>query len=350
MKGLKLECAKCGRQYQYSPVLFTCTGCNSPGFTNLLLRDPNGALAENDEFEHRKTPCYKIPELNRALGMPELFIKDETFNRFGTMKDRRSDAIVRLARHHDFSKIFCVTAGNLGNSLAEFAGKNGIECISVAPKDIPKKILERLEKKTSLTKVETLFDPSQIWTAKKISESFPQAMDGTGNNPCAAHAYTQIAEELSGLDPDMIVVPLGSGELFCGICQGIEERDMRAKVIGVSVCEKNPVGQALRLGKEEIALEGTFEERTANKIAVQFTPLLPVIMHFISKGHRLIELTDKEIADSVFEYQPYFEHAIEQSSLSVFAALEKLAPGEKGKRIVCVLTGRNHVNETLRHR
>ncbi len=350
MKGLKLECAKCGREYQYSLGLFTCTDCNSLGFTNLLLRDPEGMLLEKDESEHRKTPCYKIPGLNRALGIPELYIKDETFNRFGTMKDRRSDVLVRLAQHHGFSKIFCVTGGNLGNSLAEFAGKVGIGCVALAPKDIPKKILEKLEKRATLTKVETLFDPSQVWTAERVVENFPDSLDGTANNPCSTRAYTKIAAELSELNPELIVVPLGSGELFCGICQGIEETGMRAKVIGVSVCDKNPVGLALRHGIDEVALEGTFEERAANKIAVHFTPLMPIIMHFISKGHMFAEISDRQMQDAIFEYQPYFEQAIEPSSLSVFAALEKLPLQEKGKKIVCVLTGRNHTSEPLGHR
>lgn len=350
MEELSLLCIKCGKKYEYSPMFFTCTTCNNPNFTNLLIKDPNGKLIERDPFETEKTPCYKIPKLNHELGIPDLFIKDETFNSFGTMKDRRSKVIIKLAKYYHFQSVFCVTGGNLGNSLSEFAKKEGINCIAIAPTNIPKQVIQKLGKKSKLIKVESLYGSSQTWTAERVVEAFPECLDGTGNNPCAVAAYKTIVEELKAINPATIIVPLGSGELFCGICQGIEENGMQTKVIGVSISEKNPIGLALKQEKDEILIEKVFEERTANKIAGTFTPLLPIIIYYLSKGNQFLEITDKEMQDAVFEYQPYFEQAIETSSLSVFAALEKIKQEEKQKKIVCVLTGRNHVNEAIQHR
>lgn len=346
MKNLILQCVKCEKTYPYEPKLFTCRLCNSAGFTNLIVKDPHNELAETAD---EKTPCYKIPELNKIAGLPNLFIKDETFNRFGTMKDRRSKALVKLAEQFNFKKIFCVTGGNLGSSLGEFAIKSGIECISVAPKDIPKKILAKLAGKTTLTEIETLFDPTQVWTSQKVAAEFPDALDGTSNNPVTVAAYHGIISELMGLLPEIIIVPLGSGELFCGLCQKIEESKMGTKVIGVSVIGKNPIWPAIQNNKDEIQMEKGFQERSANKISVMFTPLLPVIMHYLSKGHKFIEISSTEMQDAIFEFQPYFEHAIEHSSFSVFAAAGKLQAEERGKKIACILTGRTHANEALRH-
>ncbi|HLC78790.1 MAG TPA: PLP-dependent lyase/thiolase [archaeon] len=349
MKKLHLECINCRSQYSYKPDLFTCTKCSSKKFTNLLVKDPELKFTKKSPFELEKTPCYRIESLCNRTNIQKLFIKDETFNSSGTMKDRRSELLVDIARQNGYRKIFCVTAANLGKSLGAHSRKNEIECIALAPKTIPKKVMAQLQKQTSTIVVDDLDDPNQCWTSDMVQKAFPDSLDGTSNNPAAIYAYKNIASEVAHISPDYIIVPLGSGELFCGICQEIEEKKMNTKVVGVTIKGKNPIEKALHENTNEY-LHGKINiERTLNKIQVNYTPLIPIILHFISRGHKFIEIEEEQMKDAIYEYQPYFEHSIENSSFCVFAALEKFDPHIKEKKVVCVLTGRVNSQEAITH-
>ncbi|VVC00262.1 Threonine synthase [uncultured archaeon] len=347
MKSAKLECIGCKKEAEYSPDLFSCTSCGNGVETNLLVKDKENDFVEEDYFEARKTPCYKIPELNKALGMENLFIKDETFNTHGTMKDRRSKALVKIAQKHNYRELFCVTAGNLGKSLAEHCSQSNLKCIAVAPSTIPKKLAASLQKKSELLLDEKFYEKN--WDSRKVKEKFQSAMDCTGNNPASLLGYKKIAHELLHINPEYIIVPLGTGELFCGICQGVEENGMNAKVIGVSLAGKNPVGQCLN-GKETGELKTAKFDKNSDKISGSFTPLMPIIMHFLSKSNKFIEITKEELDEAIYEHQPYFDCHIESSSFSVFAALSHLKTKNKKEKIVAVLTGRNQSNKTITHK
>jgi threonine synthase len=46
------------------------------------------------------------------LGLSNMLIKDESYNPYGTHKDRRSEYIINVALENDVDKIVCLTAGN----------------------------------------------------------------------------------------------------------------------------------------------------------------------------------------------------------------------------------------------
>lgn len=291
-----------------------------------------------------------MPELCKALDIENVFVKDETFNRFGTMKDRRSKVLVKVAKEIGLKKIFCVSSGNLGKSLSEFCAENGLECTVVLPKNLPKSTLKKISRKSKVILTENLHKKFSIWSAEKIMDSFPDSLDGTSNNPLSIVGYISIVKELFPLRPDYIVVPLGQGELFCGLCHGIKELGLQTRVVGVSVKGKNPIAFALVKNSDEEVVKEKFEENLFDKMVSFYTPLLPIIMHYLRNGHLFIELPEDEAKKAVFEFQPFFEHSIEPSSLSVFSALTRLPIRTKKEKIVCVLTGRNHTGNVLRHK
>jgi 1-aminocyclopropane-1-carboxylate deaminase/D-cysteine desulfhydrase-like pyridoxal-dependent ACC family enzyme len=50
--------------------------------------------------------------------------------------------------------------------------------------------------------------------------------------------YIKIIEEIKDKKPDFIVVPVGSGETFCGLYEGIKKFKLKTKLIGIGVKAK----------------------------------------------------------------------------------------------------------------
>ena len=57
-----------------------------------------------------KTPLKKNDELTRHLGLRNIWVKDESYNPYGTHKDRRSEYIINVALEQGVDKIVCLTA------------------------------------------------------------------------------------------------------------------------------------------------------------------------------------------------------------------------------------------------
>jgi threonine synthase len=79
----------------------------------------------------KNTPLRSLPELAKEFGVGEVLVKDESFNPYGTHKDRRSEYIVNIALEHGVDKIVCLTAGNAGYSLSRYCARVGIDYTSM---------------------------------------------------------------------------------------------------------------------------------------------------------------------------------------------------------------------------
>ena len=62
------------------------------------------------KFKSGKTPLVKVNEFCRKFNLPNLLVKDESKNPFGTWKDRRSEMIVKKAKLSYFG-IYCIFIG-----------------------------------------------------------------------------------------------------------------------------------------------------------------------------------------------------------------------------------------------
>jgi threonine synthase len=83
------------------------------------------------------TPLLACPRLGEALGLQDLWIKDESQMPTGSFKDRGQSVAITMAKHFGVRRVAIPTAGNAGGSMAAYAARAGMEAFVFMPADTP---------------------------------------------------------------------------------------------------------------------------------------------------------------------------------------------------------------------
>jgi threonine synthase len=118
------------------------------------------------------TPLVKAYRLAEALGVKELYIKDDSVNHpTFSYKDRVVSIAIAKAIEFGFDTVSCASTGNLANSVAAHAAKAGLNCYVLFPTDWNReKLLAQLfmGKKRSSSKGTTMSTGSAAKSAISI--------------------------------------------------------------------------------------------------------------------------------------------------------------------------------------
>ena len=271
------------------------------------------------KFKSGKTPLVKIDEFCGKFNLPNLLVKDESKNPFGTWKDRRSEMIVKKAKHEFVDKLCLITSGNAGFSLAKFANKSHIKIVSIVDINLPLSIKQAL--KEIYTKIIEVNLSEKILTPEEMialaRENNKEVIWDATNG--FHEAYETIIKEIKSESPDYLVCPVGSGEGFVGLFNGLEKVKLKTKLIGVTP-ESSP--------------------SFADKLHTPWTPYSAKIKSILETGHEIIKLSEDEIR-SAFAYAKDLMNC-EPSSAVVIGALSKLNFKENDK-IVIINSGKGLV-------
>lgn len=247
---------------------------------------------------------------------PNLTIKDESNNSYGTYKDRRSKFIVEKAVRSGVSHLCLITSGNAGYSLAKYAILKGIHVTCIVHKDLKVHIKEKLlETGASVIEIDL---GHQILKSEHIISLIQQdnkeiVWDVTNG---FSQAYESIIDEMKDEPPDFIICPVGSGEAFVGLYQGIQRNNLPSRLIGVGV-QSYP--------------------SFADKLGTPWTPYGSGMAKIISKGHILVRLAEDEVVETYEKYKDKYQ--VEPSSAVVWAGLIK-AEIDTSKKIVLINSGK----------
>ena len=89
------------------------------------------------------TPLLHARRLGEQLGLPRLYIKDESCNPTGSFKARGMALAVSMAKELGVTKLAVPSAGNAAGALAAYAARAGLEAHIFMPTDVP--LANRLE-------------------------------------------------------------------------------------------------------------------------------------------------------------------------------------------------------------
>ena len=263
------------------------------------------------KIKKTKTPLVQINEFCQKFNLPHLFIKDESKNPFGTWKDRRSRTIIKKARHEIVDKLCLITSGNAGISLANFTKETKLKTISIIDFNLSKRIKKSLTAicykviETDLSK--NILKSEEIITLARENNA-ESILDVTNG---FHEAYESIIEEVCDENPDYLILPVGSGEGFWGLYNGLQKKKIKTKLIGV-------------------APKARFS--FADKLSTLYTPYNIKIKSVLAQEHKIITLNEKEIY-TAFMYAKNFIDC-EPSSAIVIGSLFKLHFNIQDKIIV----------------
>lgn len=246
----------------------------------------------------------KFTPLERLKGSPFddflAYIKDESANRFGTVKDRRNIFILKEALRLGVDKLVLITAGSNGYSLAKLAKKD-IKVVTIIDRSLPQVIKQKLNE-VVYQMIEINLQHKILRTEEVISfarEREDEVIWDVTNG--YEDSYLSVINELRELEPDYIIVPIGSGGVYVGIIESIQRYKLKTKVIGIGV-------------------QNTLKS-FADKLHTPWTPYAKIMNRFDSIGHTIYRLTEPEIKEVWQKYQ--YVANLEPSSAIVFAAIDR---------------------------
>jgi len=248
MVGLK--CRECGRLYP-KEVVFVCEFCfggvevdyDYEAIQRVLTKE---ALASRPKslwryrellpIEHEPTvgffsgftPFFRAERLGEALGVEELYVKDDSVSHPSlSFKDRVVAVALTRAQELGFDTVACASTGNLANSVAALSARAGLKRYIFIPADLELgKIVASLVYNPTLVAVEGTYDEVNRLCAE-IGSKYPWAFVNINIRPYYAEGSKtygfEIAEQLGWRVPQHIVVPAAGGSLITKIAKAFKE-------------------------------------------------------------------------------------------------------------------------------
>jgi threonine synthase len=208
------------------------------------------------------TPLIRAKNLGKALGLNNLYIKNDTMNPTWSFKDRVVTVAASRARELGYDKLACASTGNLANSVSAHAAAAGMEAVVFIPNDLEAgKILGSSIYAPTLVKVRGNYDAVNRLCAE-LAGSYNWAFVNVNIRPYYSEGSKtlafEVAEQLGWRAPDHCVVPIASGSLFVKIRKGLQELHK----VGLIDEPKTRMSGAQATGCSPVAV--AFQEGTTN--------------------------------------------------------------------------------------
>lgn len=283
-----LECVSCGKQHSPGELRYRCSHCGG-------LLDPKldyESLARSldpDEIKKRpaviwrkwweflpleeerhikrvslgelETPLIESPSLARLVGVKQLYLKNDAYFPSCSLKDRSMPIVVAKGLEFGADTMYIVSSGNAAASLAAYCARAGTRAIifmseaSVSKAKLAQTLL-------SGAKVILLQDdvPEDVVFELRDKHGWydcngqvnPFRLEG---KKTYAHA---LWDQLQGIMPDRIVMPMAVGNTFVAIRKGLRELttlgwiDKLPRLVVVQPEASAPIVTSYLHGREEV--------------------------------------------------------------------------------------------------
>ena len=109
-----------------------------------LVPAARAATRSRSRWARATRRCFAAPRLAAALGLGDIWIKDEGCNPTGSFKSRGLSAAITRAVHAGAERFVVPTAGNAGVASAAYAARAGARVRVFAPRTTPRTILSQI--------------------------------------------------------------------------------------------------------------------------------------------------------------------------------------------------------------
>lgn len=254
MNVTHLECALCGLRHEAGKLHNLCTQCGKPLLVRYDLAAAGSAMTRDAvsgrvpslwryrevlpveetsnivSFGEGWTPLLPAKRLASSLTVKlDLFIKDEGQNPTQSFKARGMTAAISMAKELGVTDVAVPSAGNAAGALAAYAARAGMRANIFMPSDTPKaNVIECRQTGADVTLVDGLItDCGKIVAERKDAEGWfdvstlkePYRVEGK-----KTMGY-ELAEQLGGKLPDVIIYPTGGGTGLIGMWKAFDEME-----------------------------------------------------------------------------------------------------------------------------
>jgi threonine synthase len=285
VRGLK--CRLCGKRYPKEPLNF-CT----EDFGPLEVEYDYEAVAKSmskDAIRNRPrtiwryrellpidgeptvglhvggTPLIRADRLARALGVSELYIKNDAVNHPTlSFKDRVVAVALSKAVEFGFETVGCASTGNLAGSVAANAAAAGLNAYVLIPDNLEQgKVLGASIYGAKVIAIKGNYDHVNR-LCSQIAFRFGWGFVNVNLRPFYAEGSKsmgfEIAEDLGWRAPDHVVAPMAGGSLigklhkaFVEFAQlGLIDAPIRTRMFGAQATGCNPISNTVKLNANKV--------------------------------------------------------------------------------------------------
>ena len=372
---VRYHCVTCGAALESEEVVYRCPRCAAlPEGAQAAGGYPSGYLAvdfaprsplrrcgpvdplellplpvvDAAAFPAGGSPLVQPQSLRKKYGFPRLFLKNDTLNPSGSLKDRASQLVAAQAKLWSEKRVVLASTGNAGASMACAGAALGLEVILFVPAAAPRaKLLQSLMYGARVVPVEGTYD-----AAFSLSIAYTNECGGinrnTGYNPFTVEGKKTVALEvynqLGFRAPDVMYVPTGDGVIYSGACKGFTDlcdagcADRVPLMIVVQAEGSNAISRSWREGGQ-VVLERT--RTIADSLSVCRPASGVMALDFLAKTKgRAVEANDEQISSAQVELAREAGLFVEPSSATAWAGfLKDRAALDPDATVVVLLTG-----------
>ena len=371
-----LKCIDCGREYEASERIYFCPSCGGlldveyeydrrlslTPWSKSFRERPLGVwryrellpIEELDKvvtMNEGGTRLIRCGNLERDLGIREIYVKYEGDNPTGSFKDRGMTVGVTKALEVGAKTTICASTGNTSSSLAAYSAKAGLDCVVLVPshKIALGKLSQALIHGAKVLAVKGGFDDC-LSLVKEISKD-PRFYLLNSINPFRLEgqktAAYEIYEQLGDV-PDKLIIPVGNAGNIVAYWKGFRELKLLGltekipNMIGVQALGASPVYKAFIEGSDKIKpMESVETVATAIRIGnpVNWKRALRAARE---TGGMIGAVTDEEIlwAQSILaSREGVFAEPAGAAPIAFLIKAAREGLIEPDSRVVCIVTG-----------
>ncbi len=329
---LHLKCRDCGRTYPAEPVA-ACEDCWAPleavyDFGRIWsdVRREDIASRPPTMWRYREllpvkgepwvglhtgfTPLLPAPRLGQALGVRELYVKNDAVN-YPTLSFKDRVVAVALSKAHEFGfdTVGCSSTGNLANAVAAHAAAGGFKTFIFVPADLEnEKIIGTKIYGATLVKINGNYDQVNR-LCSEIAQKYPWGIVNVNLRSYYSEGSKtlgfEVAEQLGWKLPQTIVVPMAGGSLINKVKKSFDDlqklgwvEPTATKFFGAQATGCSPITTAAKKGTPEI------EPQKPNTIAKSLAIGNPAdgyhaVKAILSSGGAGEDVSDEEIVEGI---------------------------------------------------
>ncbi|GJM44374.1 MAG: threonine synthase [Gemmatimonadota bacterium] len=204
------------------------------------------------ESEIGDTSLSRARNIEREVGIRQLYVKFEGGNSTGTQKDRIAFAQVMDALRRGYDAITAASCGNYGVAIALAASCAGIRCLVFVPQGYRTRRVAEIETLgAEVVRVPGDYENAVVASKERATrDEVYDANAGGANTILQLRAYGEIAYEIYDElrdAPAAVAVPVSNGTTLAGIHHGFVSLYRRGKtsriprMIAGSTFRKNPI-------------------------------------------------------------------------------------------------------------
>ncbi len=359
-----LKCVQCRTEYPVTPLLNICQKCGGTiEYTAELPKAEALDFSGKQGFwKYRQllppvnrmvslgegaTPLHKADRLAKAVGLSELYLKDETRNPTNSYRDRAAAFLTSNAIDLGFETLVCATNGNMGASMAAYAAKAGLLCHALVPKVVDVgKLAQMIAYDAVIEESGEILDES-IQKAAALAKETKWYQATAELNPLVVEAQKTISYEIVEQlhVPNWVIVSMGSGGTIYSLWKGFKElkelglTNTLPRMVGVQTEGCAPI-------VNQLSAQGVSKSCNPSTRALAILvgePLQSALAIKTIKESNGLALTvsDADIFNAELQVAKLEGVFAEPASSATVAALTKLKADKipKDASVVCLITG-----------